>query len=172
MPTQQCDSTRGRWIAAAMITLSLSAAGCATGAATKVAAEPPAKVEAIAGKDVKSVRLTEQAAKRLGIATTMIAVAGSAVPGTPTTVPYPASAGVPGTPTTVPYSAVIYTPDGTTWVYTVTQPRTYVREKVVVANVGGAQGTEAFLSAGPAVGTEVVKTGLVELYGAELGVGK
>lgn len=150
MPTQQ----RGRWIAAALITVSLGAAGCATTAATPTAKEAPAKVEAIAGKDVKSVRLTEQAAKRLGIATVAIA----AVPG--------------GSTTTVPYAAVIYSPDGKTWVYTVTGPLTYAREQVVVANVGGAKGDEAVLSSGPAVGTTVVKTGLIELYGAELGVGK
>jgi hypothetical protein len=40
----------------------------------------------------------------------------------------------------------------------------------VVANVGGADGTEAFLSEGPAVGTTVVTIGAVELYGAEIGV--
>jgi hypothetical protein len=145
-----------RWAVAALITLSLSAAGCAaaTSATPEVAQEPPAKVEAMAGKDVKSVKLTERAAQRVGIATVPIA----ATPGQSTT--------------TVPYSAVIYAPDGTTWVYTVTQPLTYVREKVVVANVGGAEGTEAFLSTGPPAGTSVVKTGVVELYGAELGVGK
>jgi hypothetical protein len=67
---------------------------------------------------------------------------------------------------------VVYTPDGNTWVYTVTGPRQYVREQVTVANVGGTAGSEAFLSSGPAEGTTIVKTGVIELYGAELGVGK
>ena len=34
------------------------------------------------------------------------------------------------------------------------------------------QGPEATLSAGPQVGTAIVSTGVIELYGAELGVGK
>jgi hypothetical protein len=148
------STRRGRWTAAVLIVLSLGAAGCAATASPQVAAEAPAKVEAIVGKDVKSVQLTKRAAERVGIVTIPVA----ATPGQTTT--------------TVPYSAVIYTPDGSTWVYTVTRPLTYVREKVVVANVGGAKGDEAFLSSGPAAGTEVVRTGLVELYGAELGVGK
>ena len=41
-----------------------------------------------------------------------------------------------------------------------------------MANVGGDQGTTAWLSAGPPVGTTVVTVGVPELYGAELGVGK
>jgi hypothetical protein len=46
---------------------------------------------------------------------------------------------------------------------------TYVREKVVIASVGR---TDAVLAEGPPVGTTVVLTGLIELYGAELGIGK
>lgn len=143
-------------VAAAAAAILLGLTGCASTSASQKAAEagdgPPAKVEAIAGKKVKSVQLTEMADNRLGIATAEIAAAP--------------------TGTTVPYSAVIYSADGATWVYTVAGPRTFVREEVTVANVGGANGTEAFLSAGPPVGTTVVKTGVIELYGAELGVGK
>jgi ABC-type oligopeptide transport system substrate-binding subunit len=146
-------STRRGWLVTALVTLGLALAGCAATASTGPTEKAkPAKVEAIAGKSVKSVTLTEQADKRLGIETVAIADAS------PNTV--------------VPYSAVIYSADGKTWVFTVTKPLTYVREQVVVANVGGAQGTEAFLSQSPPVGTTIVKTGAVELYGAELGVGK
>jgi hypothetical protein len=142
-------------IAAAFAVLALGLTGCAStsaSTATEAAEGPPAKVAAIEGKNVKRVELTENAAKRIGVETVAIAAAP--------------------TGTTVPYAAVIYSADGNTWVYAVTGQRTYVREQVTVANVGGAKGTEAFLSAGPAVGTEVVKTGVIELYGAELGVGK
>lgn len=144
---------RGKRLAVALIMLGLAATGCAaaTTASTGKSASP-AKVEAVPGKDVKSVTLTEQADKRLGIETIAVAAAPSG--------------------TTVPYSAVVYSADGNTWVYMVAKPLTYVREKVVVANVGGAKGTEAFLSSGPPVGTTVVKIGVPELYGAELGVGK
>lgn len=142
-----------RWAAAALIVLGLGATGC--GAATSAKEPPqekPAKVEAIQGKSVKSVTLTEQAVKRVGVETTTVAAAD--------------------TGTVVPYQAVIYTPDGKTWVYAVTGTHQYAREQVTIANVGGNAGTDAFLSAGPAAGTTIVKTGLIELYGAELGVGK
>lgn len=142
-----------RRAAATLVVLGLAAAGC--NAATSVGDAPqekPAKVEAIQGKNVKSVTLTEQAMKRVGVETTTVAAAP--------------------TGTVVPYQAVLYTPDGNTWVFTVAAPRQYVREQVTIANVGGSAGTEAFLSSGPAAGTTIVKTGLIELYGAELGVGK
>src|SRR5262245_42204557 len=100
---------RNRWLVAVLITVGLGATGCAT---TESAASaggpqeaPPAKVEPIAGKDVSSVTLSDHAAKRLGVDTTELAAAPQG--------------------TTVPYSAVFYTPDGTAWVYTMTQPLTF-----------------------------------------------
>lgn len=143
-----------RWVGAALVALSLGAAGCsvATSATDGTAPEKPAKVEAIQGKNVKSVTLTEQAEKRVGVETTTVTLVSGAM--------------------NVPYATVLYTPDGGTWVYTVAGPRKYVREQVVVANVTGSVGEIAVLSGGPAVGTTIVKTGVIELYGAELGVGK
>jgi hypothetical protein len=147
---------RGRKWAVAVVVAGLALAGCGAASTTsKPAAEKPVKVEAVAGKDVKSVTVTEQAAKRLGLDTVTIEAA-------------PAGQGK----AVVPYATVLYSADGATWVYTVAKPLSYLREKVTVANVGGAKGDQAFLSDGPAVGTEIVKTGVVELYGAELGVGK
>ena len=94
---------------------------------TSASAEQPAQVETISGKDVKQVRLTDQAVKRLGIETTTVAAASQ-----------DAAGAAPAAPMmTVPYSAVIYSADGVAWVYTVPSPRTFIREKVVVANVGG-----------------------------------
>jgi len=142
-----------RRAAAILIALGLGVAACSTAtSASDTPTEKPAKVEAIQGKNVKSVTLTEQAVKRVGVETTKVAAAA--------------------TGTVVPYQTVLYTPDGNTWVYAVTGPRQYVREQVTIANVGGNAGDEAFLSAGPPAGTTIVKTGLIELYGAELGVGK
>jgi hypothetical protein len=158
---------RGRWMAAVLVTIvGMGLAGCVTptsGTATGDGEVGPARVEAISGKDVKKVTLTEQAARRIGIATVVIGAGPvSAAPG-----------GQPSTPeTVVPYAAVLYDPKGATWVYTIPQPLTYVRERVVVRRVAGANGTEAVLSEGPPPGTTVVSTGAVELYGAELGVGK
>lgn len=137
----------------ATVLLVLGAAGCSVAtSATESKKEAPAVVEAIAGKSVKSVKLTELAEKRVGVETTTITKSASG--------------------TVVPYQSVLYTPDGNTWVYTVAGQRQYVREQITVATVGGTAGTEAFLSAGPAAGTTIVTTGVIELYGAELGVGK
>lgn len=155
----------GRWAAASALVLSVGLTGCgasATTTTTSSSSEPPAHVETISGKDVKQVTLTDQAVKRLGIETTTVAAARQ-----------DAAGATPAAPMmTVPYSAVIYSADGAAWVYTVPSPRTYTREKVAVVNVGGDQGSVAWLSAGPAVGTTVVTVGVPELYGAELGVGK
>jgi uncharacterized protein YceK len=153
----------GRWAAVSALALSVGLTGCgASTTTTSSSSEPPAQVEAISGKDVKQVTLTDQAVKRVGIETTTVAAATK-----------DAAGAAPATPMmTLPYSAVIYSADGAAWVYTVPSPRTYIRDKVVVANVGGDQGSVAWLSAGPAVGTTVVTVGVPELYGAELGVGK
>jgi hypothetical protein len=140
-------------LAALLITLGLGLAGCASTSADTGAPQeepPPAQIAEIPGKDVKSVTLSEHAEKRLGVETTELAASPQG--------------------TTVPYSAVFYTPDGSAWVYTVDKPLTYVREQVVVANVAGAKGDQAFLAQSPPVGTTVVKTGAIELYGAEIGV--
>jgi len=144
---------RGRWMAAVLVTVGLGAAGCAAASEATSGApaeDPPARIAEIPGKDVKSVTLSEHAEKRLGVETIAVAAAPQGL--------------------SVPYAAVFYTPDGGAWVFTVTKPLTYVREQVTVANVGGAKGDTAFLSAGPAAGTEVVQTGAIELYGAEIGV--
>lgn len=68
----------------------------------------------------------------------------------------------------VPYSAVIYGAHGETWVYTSPEPLTYVRHPVTVDYI--ESGT-AFLSDGPAAGTEIVSVGVTELFGAEFEVG-
>ena len=68
----------------------------------------------------------------------------------------------------IPYSAVIYEPDGSTWAYTNPKSLTFVRERIVVDRIDGAQ---TILSDGPSVGTAVVTVGAAELFGAETGVG-
>ncbi len=157
---------RGRWIAVVLITAGLGLAGCSETASSSPGGGKviPAKVEAIPGQDVKKVTFTEQAAQRIGVETVAIAVAPATL--------LPAGATPSPSMTVVPYSAVVYDPNGLTWVYTVPQPLTYVRVKVVVETVGGSQGTEAVLSDGPPAGTTVVTKGVIELYGAELGIGK
>ncbi|WP_447140756.1 hypothetical protein [Micromonospora sp. LZ34] len=120
---------------------------------------------------VRSVRLTREAADRLGIETVQLRESGG-MGSSPGASPTAGGQRANVVATVVPYSAVLYTPDGTTWVYRESRPLTHIREKVVVATVGGPDGNEAVLSEGPPVGTAVVTVGVMELYGAELGVGK
>jgi hypothetical protein len=144
---------RTRWIVVGLVALGIGLAGCSRGTpATAVDTTAESTVQDLPGTSVKQVTLTEHAAQRLGIRT--VNVTGS----------------VPAT--VVPYSAVLYAPDGSTWVFTVPKPLTYVRQRVTVQVVQGAEGDQAVLSDGPPVGTTVVSTGVVELYGTELGLGE
>jgi hypothetical protein len=155
-----------RWIVAGAIAVALGLTGCsAAEPSTGVDTAADSKVQDVPGTDLKQVTLTEHAATRLGIQTVTV---GGAVPLVATPGP---SAGPPGPVTVVPYSAVLYTPDGSAWVYTVPQPFTYVRSTVVVTVVQGAKGDQAVLAQAPPAGTAIVSVGAVELYGAELGIG-
>jgi hypothetical protein len=158
---------RTRWLVAGLVAVGLSLAGCSSGHAatgTEVDTTAESKVQELPGTDVKQVTLTERAAQRLGIKTFTVAspVSGAAAAGAPTT---------PGI-VVVPYSAVLYAADGSTWVYAVPQRLTYVRQMVTVQVVQGADGDQAVLSHGPPAGTTIVSTGVVELYGTEIGLGE
>ena len=109
----------------------------------------PAKVEAVSGSNVKKVTLTEKAAQRLDIKTAEVGKDDSGKK-------------------FVPYAAVIYDKDGTTWVYTTSQPLTFIRHSVTVDVI---QDDKAFVKEGPEPGVKVVVTGVPQLYGAEKGVG-
>jgi hypothetical protein len=150
-----------------LVAVALGIGGCSSGTAAESGVDTTAdsKVEDIPGKDVKRVTLTEHAATRLGIKTTTV---GALAPGAAAGAPGPSA--VPGP--VVPYSAVLYDADGNTWVYTVPQQFSYQREQVTVQVVQGANGDEAVLSTAPATGTEIVTTGVVEIYGTELGLGE
>ena len=67
----------------------------------------------------------------------------------------------------VDYAALIYDKQGKTWVYTVPEPLTFLRAKVVVAQI---EGNRVTLSEGPPPGTKVVTQGVTQVYGAELGM--
>lgn len=119
--------------------------GC--GSAEAPPADPPSTLEAVAGSDVQQVVLSEAGEDAVGIRTAQV------------------TAGPAAGRLTVPYGAVLYYLDGSTWTYTRTAPRSYLRVPITVASISG--GT-AILTAGPPVGTEVVLTGSTELLGAEL----
>ncbi|MBA2598141.1 MAG: hypothetical protein H0V00_16065 [Chloroflexia bacterium] len=108
----------------------------------------PSHVETIEGSDLKRVTLSERAAERLGIATA----------------PVVADEGSGAGQTTIPYSAVIYDEHGGTWAYTTTEPLVFMRDAIGVERIDG---DTAYLTDGPAAGTEVVTVGSAELVGTE-----
>ena len=69
----------------------------------------------------------------------------------------------------VPWSAVIHDIHGGTWVYEQTEPRKYVRRRVLVRHIVGGL---AVLAEGPKPGTQVVAEGAAELFGVEVGFAK
>lgn len=66
----------------------------------------------------------------------------------------------------VPWSALVFDIHGGTWVYEQIGPRRYASRRVVV---GYTVGANAVLSSGPPVGTKIVTSGVLELFGAETG---
>lgn len=111
--------------------------------------EAPYVLEPIEGTEFNKVILTEKAAERLGIET-VAAVSGSLE-------------------IVIPYSAIIYDINGGTWVYIMSDTLTYQRTSITVKRIDG---DKAILSSGLEAGTEVVTTGVAELYGTDTGVGK
>jgi hypothetical protein len=163
----------------------LLGAGCAKTAAGEGSLgnqdAQPARLVAVPGTNLHRVILTPAAQKQVGIKTVAVAAAPTAaVPTTtaaaaPTPAPTPAPAATPAaTPAAaamevIPVTAVIYDPSGASWTYTIPGVRTYLRVPVTVDHIDG---NEAYLSAGPPVGTLVVTQGAPELLGAEYGVGE
>ena len=68
----------------------------------------------------------------------------------------------------VPYSALLYQPDGSNVIYTVTGPLTYTADAGRRREHPGQPGLP---DAGPAPGTAVVTVGGEELHGVQDGVG-
>jgi hypothetical protein len=108
----------------------------------------PATIESIEGTGLYRMTLTDRAAERVGLETT--SVAEQQVDGK--------------IQRTIPYSAVIYDADGGTWAYTTDEHLTFVRDEISVERIDG---DTAYLSDGPATGTEVVTVGAAELVGLE-----
>ena len=123
--------------------------GCARTSAGDDNPPPAAQVERAGPHGALSVVLTPVGAQRVGIQT---AVAGSAGQGR----------------AVVPDSALLYQPDGSSVIYTVTGPLVYTLATVSVASI---QGSQVYLT-GLAPGTTVVTTGGEELLGVQDGVGE
>lgn len=69
----------------------------------------------------------------------------------------------------IPWSAVLHDIHGGTWVYEEVAPQTFVRRRVDVRFVSGA---DAVLADGPEPGATIVTDGAAELFGTEFGFGK
>ena len=127
--------------------------GCGRRSGETESENEPVKVEPVAGTEVSSVTLTEEAVKRLDIQ--KVLVRDAQVRGTLRRV--------------IPYAAVLYDPDGATWAFTNPEPLLFVRQAIKVDYI---EGDLAVLLEGPSSGTAVVTVGAAELFGAEIGVGE
>ena len=142
----------GRLTLMGMMVCVLPLAACSQHDSHAAHAEHPAQVDKIEGSELSRVTFTEKAAERIGVETA--SVREQELDGSMRRV--------------VPYSSLIYDPQGRTWIYTISQPRTFVRQQVEVDRIDGGW---VFLADGPAAGTEIASVGVAEIYGAETGVG-
>ena len=124
-----------------------SLAGCAEIEVSSAEPYEPAQVESTGPNQPARVILTEEAEHRVALQTNLVRPSGDDV--------------------TVDYPALIYDKVGKPWVFTVVEPRTYVRAPVRVKEV---RDSLVILSSGPPAGTEVVTVGAIELWGTELGI--
>jgi hypothetical protein len=147
-------NTRRSAVVAALLA-ALAVAGCGKAeefdneAATD---EGPSKIEAVKGSDIPNVVLTPEAARRIGIKTSIVRTAVSHGK---------------GRREVVPYAAIIYDAQGHAFAYTSPRRLTFVRTPISVQR---AVGPFAVLSKGPPPGTPVVTVGAQELLGVEYGV--
>jgi hypothetical protein len=128
--------------------------GCTPAPSSTASAESASHVEHIEGSDLSRVTLSERAMERTGVETAGVLERMASRYG--------------AARLSVPYSALLYDTAGRTWVYTSPEPRTFVREEVVVDYI---EGDVAILSSGPTIGTVVASVGVAELYGTEFEVG-
>jgi hypothetical protein len=143
-------------LALGLLAAVLIMAGCTPGqtdSARNGERDKPAEVERIEGTDLSRVVLNQRAANRVGVKSEPVRQVST--PGA--SEPSPA----------VPVAALVYDDSGRVWVYTVSRPLTYVRQRVTVARIDGDL---ALLESGPAPGTAVVTVGAAELLGSEYGV--
>jgi len=145
-PRRHCWPRRAKFAALGLSILiaGLALAGCG-GSSSSEGYEEPAVVDT--SGETARLTLTAKAAERLGIELASVEESGGA--------------------RSIPYAAVLYEPDGTTWAYTNPDELVYVRASIEVERI--VEDT-AFLTDGPAPGTDVVTVGVAELWGTELGL--
>jgi hypothetical protein len=147
------NTTRLMSVAAILVGLTVAGCGKASEFDNEAASDAgPSKLEPVKGSDLPRVVLTPQAARRIGIRTSVVRTAVS---------------NGPGKAEVVPYAAIIYDAQGNAFAYTIPRRLTFVRTPIRVAR---AVGPFAVLSKGPPAGTSVVTVGAQELLGVEYGV--
>jgi hypothetical protein len=139
-----------RWLVAALVLVAVQLLVTACGGSSvEEESTPPAVIEHVKGSKVARIRLTAEAARRIGIQTASVRSDGS---GTGRLV--------------IPYDALLYDPDGNTWTYTNPKPLVFQRQDIRVARI---EGGSVVLTEGPAAGTRVVTAGATEIWGVEYG---
>ena len=144
------SSHRRSWrlaTALALLALPLLATACG-GTSAEEASAKPAVTEQVPGTDIIRVKLTADAAERLGVKTVHVRSESRS------------------NRAVIPYAAVLYDPDGSTWTYASPARDVYQRKDITVARI---RGNAAVLSRGPRVGTVVVTDGATEIWGVEYG---
>ena len=114
-------------------------------------AEHPSSVEEIEGSDFSRVILTEKAMERIDLQTAAV----DEIRFSPARL-------------VVPYAAVIYGPHGETWVYTMPEPRTFIRYTIDIDYI---EGDLVVLNEGPSAGTIIATVGVNQVWGTEFEVG-
>jgi hypothetical protein len=130
-----------------LLPVALAASGCGGGSGDDESPSP-AVIEHVKGSNAERVRLTAEAARRIGVRTAVVRRAGS------------------GSDLVIPYAALLYDPDGNTWAYTNPKPLVFERQNVKVASIDG---DTVLLVKGPSAGTRVVTEGATEIWGVEYG---
>jgi hypothetical protein len=131
-----------------LLPATLAATGCGGGSGADSETAYPAVIEHVKGSNAERVRLTAEAARRIGIRTAVVHRVGS------------------GTDVAIPYAALLYDPDGNTWTYTSPKPLVFERRNISVARIDG---NTVVLSRGLTAGTRVVTEGATEIWGVEYG---
>jgi hypothetical protein len=130
-----------------LLPVALAVSGCG-GSSGDDESGTPAIVEHVKGSNIERVRLTAEAARRIGVRTAVVQRAGT------------------GNDLVIPYGALLYDPDGNTWAYTSPKPLVFQRQNVKVARI---EGSTVLLVKGPSPGTRVVTEGATEIWGVEYG---
>jgi hypothetical protein len=146
---RHCIRVTASSVLAAALQLSAAATFPALAEAEAAVKIPPAHVEPVVGTQLKRIKLSPNAARRLDLQTAEVREG-------------------PSGKKVVPYASVVYDLNGAAWVYTNPEPLTYVRHRVTVELISGH---EAYVTDGPPAGTLIVIVGVAELYGTEKGVG-